>query len=398
MKTGPKVNTFKVKNEAGKTIAWIARVRYKDPSGKVREVRRRAATKNEAELALQPVLEQIEDTGAAFVHQKDRTFARLADICRKSIFGPAIFREDGTKEMGLRSPQTAHYLLQHLERFFGERLVVEITVDDLRAYTKWRLSQTYGKKVVRKVRTTKRDLGILRRALKYAKHKLEWGNADLFEKAKSSEGSVFISDPERDYIPSAAEIQRLLDACDGERAIEYTRRNRITKKPEKRTFKTKVHQPLLKAIITLAIETGMRRGEILALEYRDIDFERGTITLRAETTKSLKSRTLPIKAATVELLGKNRHASKPTDRVFPIGSIKRSFNTAKRLAGLPELHFHDLRAYAITSWSRVGIDLATAAKFAGHSDPETTLKFYHRVSDDLIDDARRKMELLNSMD
>jgi integrase-like protein len=55
-----------------------------------------------------------------------------------------------------------------------------------------------------------------------------------------------------------------------------------------------VARPHIQAMLIAAIDTGMRRGEMLALRFGDIDIERGLIVLRAVTTKSRKSRVVPI--------------------------------------------------------------------------------------------------------
>ena len=55
--------------------------------------------------------------------------------------------------------------------------------------------------------------------------------------------------------------------------------------------------PLLRSKIVTALDTGMRQGEMLALRFGDVDFARGLITLRGETTKSKKTRFVPIATA-----------------------------------------------------------------------------------------------------
>lgn len=55
--------------------------------------------------------------------------------------------------------------------------------------------------------------------------------------------------------------------------------------------------PHMQAMIIAALDTGMRQGEMLALRFSDVDMERGLIVLRGETTKSRKSRSVPIATA-----------------------------------------------------------------------------------------------------
>src|SRR5436309_4248074 len=70
------------------------------------------------------------------------------------------------------------------------------------------------------------------------------------------------------------------------------RRRRIAEEEEARLLE--VAPPLLRSMIITALDTGTRQGEMLALQFGDIDWKRGLITLRGETTKSKKTRTVPI--------------------------------------------------------------------------------------------------------
>src|SRR5262249_56499846 len=58
-----------------------------------------------------------------------------------------------------------------------------------------------------------------------------------------------------------------------------------------------VAPPRLRSMIITALDTGMRQGEMLALRFGDVDFFRGLITLRGETTKSTRTRFVPIATA-----------------------------------------------------------------------------------------------------
>jgi integrase len=73
------------------------------------------------------------------------------------------------------------------------------------------------------------------------------------------------------------------------------RRRRISEDEEARLLA--VAPPLLRSMLITALDTGTRQGEMLALRFGDIDFARGLITLRGETTKSKKTRLVPIATA-----------------------------------------------------------------------------------------------------
>ena len=73
------------------------------------------------------------------------------------------------------------------------------------------------------------------------------------------------------------------------------RRRRVSEDEEARLLQ--VAPPLLRSMIITALDTGMRQGEMLALRFGDIDSVRQLIVLRAETTKSRKSRVVPLATA-----------------------------------------------------------------------------------------------------
>lgn len=64
--------------------------------------------------------------------------------------------------------------------------------------------------------------------------------------------------------------------------------------------------------------------------------------------------------------------------------FKNSWQTAKRIAGIDDLRFHDLRASAITRWQTDGVPLAIASKIAGHSDTRTTAKYYTSADIEIV--------------
>jgi integrase len=107
----------------------------------------------------------------------------------------------------------------------------------------------------------------------------------------------------------------------------------------------------LRPIILMAVNTGMRRGEILSLRWSQVDFQRGVVHL--VRTKSGKGRDVPINLVIREELLKLRQSS--SECVFTsqktgraLTHCKRAFASACRVAGIEDLHFHDLRHTAAT--------------------------------------------------
>jgi len=108
--------------------------------------------------------------------------------------------------------------------------------------------------------------------------------------------------------------------------------------------------PHLKPVIVTALNTGMRKGEILSLRWEDVDLQSNVITVRQENSKSKKTRKVPINSTLRRVLLHQRLETGWSEYVFlnPQGkpyvrheSLKRSFEGACRRAGIKVLRFYD---------------------------------------------------------
>lgn len=162
----------------------------------------------------------------------------------------------------------------------------------------------------------------------------------------------------------------------------------LTIDEEKRLYKELPEY--LKPIVTTALQTGMRRGEILNLKWDNIDFEYGFIELLE--TKSGKSRKIPLSDKLREVL---ENIDRKSDYVFvnpetklPYVDIKKSFNKAKDAAGIQNFRFHDLRHTVATRLVEKGIDLLVVMEILGHTKIETTMRYAHPT-------PKRKSDAIN---
>lgn len=148
--------------------------------------------------------------------------------------------------------------------------------------------------------------------------------------------------------------------------------------------------PYLRPLITTALQTGMRKGEIFNLKWSNIDFDYGFIELLE--TKSGKSRKIPLSDKMKELLD---GIEKVSEYVFinpdtgkPYTDIKHSFATVLKEAKIDNFRFHDLRHTVATRLVEKGIDLVVVKEILGHSKIETTMRYAHAV-------PKRKMDAIN---
>ena len=374
------------KRKSGKSKdKWIIRIEYFDEiQGKIRFVERQADKRSNAVDERDRLIDEIKKTQGQIQTGERMTFDRLADFCEKIFYKPAVIVE-GRKIAGVRSYESVKFQINNLRSFFGKRLVNEITTESLTDYKIWRL-QTKSEKLKRsvKIATANRELSAMRKMMRFAYGK-GWILRDIFFNAKVIDTA---SEIERHRLLTKDEETRLLDSCQGERQIEYKRKIKGVEK--KVTANISVDNPHLKAMIILALDSGMRRGEIFKLRWQDFDFENNLIRIVGTHTKTERERIAPLSNRAKDEL-ENLKKITTGENPFPFTNIKRSFATAKRLAGIDDLHFHDLRRTAITRWIHQGTSLAFAGKFAGHSQLQTTMKHYTATDADMIRETNERM-------
>lgn len=133
--------------------------------------------------------------------------------------------------------------------------------------------------------------------------------------------------------------------------------------------------PWMLPIVQLAIQTGMRRSELLALRWKNINLLEQIATL--ETSKNGESRSVPLSRSAVAIL-----ETLPRDeegRVFPMSgcAVSAAFNKAANRAKLANIRFHDLRHTAITQLAQKLPNLIELAAVSGHKSLRMLQRYYH---------------------
>ena len=155
--------------------------------------------------------------------------------------------------------------------------------------------------------------------------------------------------------------------------------------------------PHLKPILILALNTGMRRNEILSLKWQNINIKQGYILI--EISKSGRSRKVPMNTLVLETLGNfnrdNEYLFYNPRTKTHIKSIKTAFKTACRNAGITNLRLHDLRHTAATKMIEAGIDLVTVSRILGHSSIQMTMRYAHPTPENMQRAVDKLSELFN---
>jgi integrase len=130
-------------------------------------------------------------------------------------------------------------------------------------------------------------------------------------------------------------------------------------------------------MVTLALHTGMRPGEVCALRWAWINFPERLITIPAECSKNGKAGMVPMNTTVVKLLADPRPTPAAEGSVFSVTQIRSSFRRVANRAGLRDASFHVCRHTFATRLIVAGVPLATVKELLRHADVKMTMRYTH---------------------
>lgn len=140
----------------------------------------------------------------------------------------------------------------------------------------------------------------------------------------------------------------------------------------------------LQPIVTLALNTGMRKGEILSLEWSEVDLKRRIVTVSGAKSKSSLTRHIPLNDEAYQVLASWREQTDSKKLVFTssvtgeqISNLNTSWRNALKGAEIYGFRFHDLRHTFASNLAMKGISLNTVRELLGHHSIEMTLRYAH---------------------
>jgi integrase len=268
-----------------------------------------------------------------------KTFAEVAEeyLATKRAGGKRSLRSD------------ERHLHRYTAEFGAETPITEITAQRVAAYARRRTAETSARlKRAISPSTSNRELSTLRHLLRLAE---EWGYIPRAPKVR-----LWREPRGRVRWLTAPEVDRLLAACQKSRS------------------------PHLASIVTVALNTGMRLGEIIGLAWERVSFASGMITLKA--TKNGDDRYLPMnKAVDAELAG--LPGPKVEGPVFArangtgVKSIRTGFERACVAAKIENFHFYDLRHTYASHLVMAGRPLIEVKELLGHRTLTMTMRYAH---------------------
>jgi integrase len=152
----------------------------------------------------------------------------------------------------------------------------------------------------------------------------------------------------------------------------------------------------LRPLFVTGYFTGVRLGELLAIEWDQVDWEQEFITLQADETKSGHTRAVPIFDGDMrDWLIWSRENAQECSRVFhrngtPIKEFRGAWKAACQLAKVPDLKFHDLRRTAVRNMRRIGVSQVVRMRITGHRT-DSMERRYNIVD---IEDIKSAKELM----
>lgn len=235
--------------------------------------------------------------------------------------------------------------LKALSRFFSNRTLFGISTSQVAEYRAMRLQKV-------KPATLYQELALLRRMFNVAIREWEWLQRNPVSRLSFSVGNKNA----RDRWLSLEEEQKMLECA------------------------TNPHW--LQTLLTVALHTGMRRGEILALKWKDINLSRKIILV--VKSKNGEKRSIPMSNTLCEALRAVR-VRDISGRVFPIAvrSLRAAFEKILIKAGIENFHFHDLRHTFATRLVQNGVDLYKVKELLGHKTLAMTMRYAHHYPESL---------------
>lgn len=163
------------------------------------------------------------------------------------------------------------------------------------------------------------------------------------------------------------------------------------------------------SLYLVALNTGLRRGEIFGLCWDCVDFNNKKLIIKRqlsreglkETTKSRKSREIQVNVVVIKELQKLKKECRSDTYVFtkrngaahdPTHFGSRVFKKAVQNANVKQIRFHDLRTTFASNWCMEGGDVFALSKVLGHSNIATTIKSYATLHPDFMAKVSEKFE------
>jgi integrase len=266
-------------------------------------------------------------------------------------------------------------------------------LNDINAWVteKWRTSRL---KAGKKATTVNRDLDDLRAALGKA---VDWKLLDAHplagvKRSKADDNAIvrYLDDEEEKRLRAALDAREERIRAERDRANAWRAERGYRTMPDLRRVAYADH---LKPMVLVSLNTGIRRGELFNLEWRDVKFQGERVggrvvppqlTVRSESAKSRKVRHIPLNAEALAVLqGWRERRPEAEGLVFSgrngdrLDNVRKAWLGVLKEAGIKAFRWHDQRHHFASRLVMAGVDLNTVRELLGHADYKMVLRYAH---------------------
>ncbi|HAB39791.1 MAG TPA: hypothetical protein DCE52_17635 [Rhodobacteraceae bacterium] len=326
--------------------------------------------------------------------QKKLTKLEARGMARSSV---RYFVDNKYKSWIVSERKTGAAILKRLEANFGQwfdKPKQEITPWLL---TSWRSARI---KSGTKPATVNRDINALKAMLSKA---VEWGDLDVNPLANLKPLKVdkvgvvrYLSPVEEDSLRKGLVVRQEVQRQARRQHNKWLVQRNVVPRPEPTGRFTDYLMPM----VLVALNTGLRRGELFNLRFEDINFQQAFLSVLGPTSKSGSTRHVPLNTEAKDVLQtwcdeqcldqKGLVFRSPVTGVR-LDNIRKSWAALIELCGIKKFRFHDLRHSFASKLVMKGADIYVVKELLGHSSIETTQRYAHLAPEH----KAKTVELLN---
>jgi len=298
------------------------------------------------DLAKNKIAEVTQGVDVQAVRKHDRTKSKYSKFSTLRFF----LEEKYAPWLKSRNPKTAEKTIKAFESSFP--MLMDFQLSDINA---WEIEKWRNKRLADGVKpaTTNRQINTIKGCLSRA---VEWGAIDSHDLNKVKTLTVDNSKVRYLSKDEEARLRENLQSCDTN---------------------------FLEVIVLLALNTGMRKGELLSLEWNHVNFENKILTVDFQNAKSGNTRHLPLNTQAFNALKEWQEKTDKISFVFkdknhlPLKDFPYIWGELLDKAQITNFRFHDLRHHFASKLVMASVDLNTVRELLGHSDLKMTLRYAH---------------------
>jgi integrase len=279
-----------------------------------------------------------------------------------------------------RNAKTAAKTIKVIKTGFPYFLDKQLDVITAYEIERWRSEKTKAKM---KPATINSYVNPLKGAMSRA---VEWGIIDSHDLHKVKALKVdnsrirFLDKKEEAALRTTLKIRDKRIKDERENGNQFRQQRSYPLLPELRDYHFADH---LEPLVLLAMNTGMRKGELLNLRWENVDLINNVVTIKAENAKSGKARHVPLNNESKQTLVGWQKDTREQGYVFEgvpnkaITDVKKAWANLLVEAKISEFNFHDLRHHFASKLVMAGVDLNTVRELLGHANLDMTIRYAH---------------------